>query len=136
MYSRRSGRSPIPAHMPEHYSGWAFRPSDGPKPPEPPEKPHRENDRKDPPGPPRGPLPPPFLPPPRKEPPEGPAEQGERLPPPFPPALKNLFGRNDWLRTSGLGFDEMLLIGLILLLGGNGEDNELPLLLALLLLCG
>ena len=36
----------------------------------------------------------------------------------------------------GLHFDELLILGLIFLLGRNEEDPEILLLLALLLLCG
>lgn len=142
MYSRRSNRSPIPPHLPEHYSGWAFRPqppSPGDRPPEPP-KPSQDRPSHRPPEPPR-PLP--FLPPasceepPKKEPSRCDVPvNGEPLPPPLlPPSIGRLFGGGDLLRSVGLDFEELLIIGLILLLGGNDEDGELPLLLALLLFC-
>lgn len=143
MYSRKSNRSPIPPHLPEHYSGWAFRPQPPPgdRPPEPPKVPQDRPPHR----PPEPPRPLPFLPPPvssekplKKDPPrcDVPAS-GEPLPPPLlPPAIGHLFGKGDLLRSMGLDFEELLIIGLILLLGGNDEDNELPLLLALLLFCG
>ena len=121
MYSRKSNRNPIPPHLPEHYRGWAFRP-DRPSPPP-------KDDRCPPEKPPRDPFPPP-------KPPEGEPLRGESLPPPLPPAIRNIFGGKDLLRSTGLNFEELLLIGLILLLGGNDGDSELPLLLPLLLLCG
>ena len=122
MYSRKSNRTPIPAHMPEHYSGWAFRPEPlepSDRPPEPPKEPPR-------------PMPFPPPPEPHKEPPCG----NEKPSPPPIPFLGHLSGQNGASPFSGLNFDELLIIGLILLLGGNGEDNELLLLLALLLFCG
>ena len=120
MYSRKSNRTPIPAHMPEHYSGWAFRPeppSPSDRPPEPPKDPPR-------------PMPFPPPPEPRREPPCG----NDKPSPPIP--FFGHLGQSGTSPLSGLDFDEILIIGLILLLGGNGEDNELPLLLALLLFCG
>ena len=119
MYSKKSGRGSLPPRMPEHYNGWAFQPPMPPKdrPPkfeEPPEK------RPAPP-----PLPMPM--PPREERP---------LPPSFlPPPLEHLLGKSGFLHSLNLDFEELLLIGLIVLLASSGEDNELPLLLALLLLC-
>ena len=40
------------------------------------------------------------------------------------------------LGFGGLALDELLLLGLLLLLGREGEDSEILLLLLLLLLCG
>ena len=138
MYSRKSNRSPIPPHLPEHYNGWAFRPQPPPppsvdRPPMPPKMPpHR------PPDPPRPVLPPPHCEePPKKDVPCDAPLHADPMPPPFlPPSLGHLFGGSDLLRATGLDFEELLIIGLILLLGGNDTDSELPLLLALLLFCG
>ncbi len=139
MYSRKSNRSTVPPHLPEHYNGWAFRPQapSGDRPPEP-----QRPDRNPAPTPPKPTEPKPisFLPPPRPHeapPPRGdPPKRNEPSPPFPPPSLAGLFSGGHLFHSSGLDPEELLLIGLIFLLGGNGEDNELPLLLALLLFCG
>ena len=134
MYSKKSGRGTLPPRMPAHYNGWAFQPP--PAPADPPPKPFGA-DRPQPPQPQNQevhqsyPRPLPFLPPPAPKPPE------ERpLPPSFlPPAIEQIIGKSGFLRSLNLDFEELLLIGLIVLLGSGGEDSELPLLLALLLFC-
>ncbi len=133
MYSKKSGRGSLPPRMPEHYNGWAFQPPSPPK-DRPPKFDENEGTRPVPP-PPKPeihqsyPRPLPFLPPPPvPAPPEKPA-------PPLPPALEHLLGKSGFLHSLNLNFEELLLIGLIILLGSSGEDGELPLLLALLLLC-
>ena len=125
MYSKKSGRGSLPPRMPEHYKGWAFQPpiAQADRPPQPGGSADRPQ-----PQPPKPevhqsyPRPLPFLPPPK--PPE------EK---PLPPAIEQLFGKSGFLQS--LNFEELLLIGLIILLGSSGGDNELPLLLALLLFC-
>lgn len=139
MYSRKSGRASLPPRMPEHYNGWAFQPPAPPK-DRPPK--FEENDGKRPapmPMPPKQeihesyPRPLPFLPPPPI--PKPPREENSLPPPPLPPSFEHLLGKSGFLRSMNLDFEELLLIGLIVLLGSTGEDGELPLLLALLLLC-
>ena len=133
MYSKKSGRASVPPRMPAHYNGWAFQPPEPPKDrppklegapekrPEPPVSGKQELHQS-------YPRPLPFLPPPPiSEPPKG-----EK---PLLPSLEHLFGNGGLLHSGGLDFEELLLIGLIVLLSSSGEDNELPLLLALLLLC-
>lgn len=138
MYSKKSGRGSLPPRMPEHYSGWAFQPPSPPK-DRPPRVEEKPENRPAPPPPPKQeihesyPRPLPFLPPPPvPEPPRG----EKPIPPSFLPAqLEQLLGKSGFLRSLNLDFEELLLIGLIVLLGSSGGDNELPLLLALLLLC-
>ena len=128
MYSKKSGRGSLPPRMPAHYSGWAFQPPAPPKdrPPQfekaPDHRPAPQQEIHQ-----SYPRPLPFLPPPPPEPPKG----GK----PLPPSLEHLLGKGGLLHSGGLDFEELLLIGLIVLLGSSGEDGELPLLLALLLLC-
>lgn len=129
MYSKKSYHS-LPPRKPEHYNGWAFQP-----PPPPGDHPPKKEE------PPRAPAPGihqsyprplPFLPPPELAPAPG-KEDAPRPPALFPPSMEDLFGKSNFL--SSLNFEELLLIGLIILLANNKEDGELPLLLALLLLC-
>ena len=134
MYSKKTHNS-LPPRRPEHYNGWAFQP------PAPPRKDPPQKEERPAPLPPKNPpyepphqsypRPLPFLPPPDAAP-----QQSNGAPPPFPPpALANLLGQSPLLSSLNFDFEELLLIGLIVLLAKNGEDNELPLLLALLLLC-
>ena len=136
MYSKKSGRGSLPPRMPEHYNGWAFQPPAPPK-----DRPPRaeENADKRPMPPPKQeihesyPRPLPFLPPPPMG--EPPREEKPTPPPFLPPSLEHFLGKSGFLHSGNLDFEELLLIGLIVLLSSSGEDNELPLLLALLLLC-
>ncbi|MBQ2734229.1 MAG: hypothetical protein IJF33_00200, partial [Clostridia bacterium] len=66
-------------------------------------------------------------------------EKQETHPSPIlPSALQSLFGSREhsFPLSHGIGFDELLIIGLILLLSRNGQDNDLILWLVLLLFCG
>ena len=126
MYSRFSDASGRSIRVPEHYSGVAFseRP---PRPPEPlPKKRLPEVATPS----------PPKEPPQAKEPPPPPVPH--LLPPPPPPrepSQKPPFGLSvPFLR--GIGFEELLLLGLILLLAQSEEDPSTVLWLALLLFCG
>lgn len=158
MYVRRPNRDPNPPpHLPEHYSGWAFRP-----PPPPGDRPPGGQSnvqgpvpQKPPLDPPKSPfLPrpfPPLLPPPGDRPDPAPPDHGsgpDRPDGPSLPPFHALFKGASSIRSGTFSFEELLLIGLIFLLGrdgdgGNGDaasnasgDSELPLLLALLLFCG
>ena len=138
MYSRSKDRPKSPIRLPDHYSGWAFRDL----PPEeerdttlphsaPPEAIQATGSASNDPD----PLPQscPLV----SEAP--PASKEEKASPHTPPApFEKLFGN---LGTSlpfshGLGFDELLILGLMLLLAQNDHDPEILPLLALLLFCG
>lgn len=63
-----------------------------------------------------------------------PLQESAKVPASDPPREK---GRSlAPLGFGGLALDELLLLGLLLLLGREGEDGEILLLLLLLLLCG
>ena len=146
MYSRANNRSDQPIRIPEHYSGCAFSgaKSDGspkkeehftphrypeaakPTPPKPTKEDHSTLDS------PQkikfaAPLPVPVPIPPSKE-----------KPPIAPQPFQGLFGSvgTAFPFSHGLGFDEILIIGLILLLGRTSQDSDVVLWLALLLFCG
>ena len=107
MYSRFPRHSERPLQIPEHYSGCAFSESEPikPSPPEPP--PPTPHD-------------------------DAPTE----APPPKPRLeLPSLFGNSMSLLGGGLNFEELLLIGLILLLARSEQDSDVILWLALLLFC-
>ncbi len=146
MYSRFPRSSDRPIRLPEHYSGCAFSAS-------PPSMPPSE----------RPPIPVPFSPA-SPEPEErrdddiaeeenkavppppggsGPAPEAERKKdehPPFVPSvlpegLRSLFGGRLPAFPGGMAFDELLLLGLILLLSHNDQQSDVILWLALLLFC-
>lgn len=101
--------SRYPDRLPEHYSGCAFRAG-------------RED---------RPPISVPFSEMP-------PAQQSPPCPPPPPPPEKphcDLFGGPLPTLPGGLESDELLLIGLILLLARSGEGADVLPWLALLLFC-
>lgn len=137
MYSRFQSRPDEGIRIPEHYSGCAFSPA-----PPTVEKKREESAS----GRPRSmeaarPTPPPSKnpPPPPPVPPLPPREQTEKIPP-SPPAnpVQGLFGDlgKAFPLSHGIGFDELLLLGLILLLAQSGKDQDTLLWLALLLFCG
>ena len=117
MYSRSTKKSD-PVKIPEHYSGCAFSQSaqETPKP-----------------------LPSlgvakPSAPPPREA--ESPPLHDEKPhESPSPPALPVLGALGGAFRR-GIGFEELLLLGLILLLSQTDADSHLSLMLGLLLFCG
>ena len=114
MYSRFPRPSERPVRLPEHYSGCAFA---APQPaPEAPPQP-RVPDRPAPPG------------------PEARTDAGPACPAPPPLSLSLLAGKDGKPRPGGLGFDELLLLGLILLLAHTGQSSDVILWLALLLFC-
>ena len=147
MYSRSQDRSGSPIRVPEHYSGCAFSTARPPQPKKQEEAPPRP--------PLRHPAPAKPSPPPvetREEPPHvthasspalllppisaPPKEDPKALLPPKP--VGTLFGSigSAFPFSHGIGFDELLIIGLILLLARSGQDSDMILWLALLLFCG
>lgn len=139
MYSRFQNRPEEGIRIPEHYSGCAFS-SVTPSPERAKEEGERYRSRpmeaRKPPTPTKAP-PPALLLPPREM-----AEDAERNapkapPPPERPAAR-LFGDlgKAFPFSHGIGFDELLLLGLILLLAQSEKDHETLLWLALLLFCG
>lgn len=137
MYSRAKDRPKAPIRLPDHYSGWAFKdlpPTDAEEAP----IPHT--------------APPDIIAAiPAKEPldAEGSAPPYEgsvsnHTPPKSKPSpaflqpFEHLLGKagNTFPFGHGIGFDELLLLGLIVLLAHNDHDPDILLLLALLLFCG
>ena len=131
MYSRFQNRPEHEIRIPEHYSGCAFSPTP------PPEK-HREDPPRPRPLEPTRPSPPPKSPPPALLPP--PREPNSEKSPVSPAVAvsQGLFGSlgKAFPFSHGLGFEELLLLGLILILGQSGSDPDMILWLALLLFCG
>lgn len=108
MYSR------YPDRLPEHYSGCAFRPSRSKTPP----------------------ISVPFSETPPPEPPPPPCGSPPTPPPPPPkPVSCDLFGGVLPTLPGGLAGDELLLLGLILLLARSESGAETLPWLALLLFC-
>ncbi|MBR7098221.1 MAG: hypothetical protein IKC59_02305 [Clostridia bacterium] len=107
MYSRFPRHSERPIQIPEHYSGCAFS----------------ENE------PIKSSLP---KPPPPEQHDDAPTEA---QPPRTRSELPSLFGNSMSLFGGGLNFEELLLIGLILLLSHSEQDSDVILWLALLLFC-
>ncbi len=165
MYSKYHTPDGRRVQIPENYSGCAFsdRSRDGSATPTPPHRldiakptpPERED------APPRQeetgsrPSAPPLhrpektLPPPKKppEPPKQPSYQMQDppiQPMPLPPqehttpVFRELFEKIgvSFPFSHGIGFDELLILGLILLLSQNEADSDLILWLVLLLFCG
>lgn len=134
MYSRFQNRPEESLRIPEHYSGCAFSPA-SPASERPPEEPTRkriypmEAARPSPPPKNSPPPPPALLLPPQEEPTE--------KKPPSPPAQPILGTLGHAFPFShGIGFEELLLLGLILLLAQNENSQDTLLWLALLLFCG
>lgn len=131
MYSRYSSGFPEKKiHVPEHYSGCAFptgAPTNAPshaldiaRPTPPPQEPER------------APLQaPPCAPPDEAAPPP---PQEEKAPPHEPTATHALTPSLPF--ADGLDFDQLLILGLILLLSHSGTDSDIILWLGLLLFCG
>ena len=121
MYSRYHDGAKRPIQLPEHYNGCAFAPARAETPPEPaaiatePEHHHMPREA-------------PAVHTPPVE-----ASTGTALTP-----LAGLLHRARGEQTPffGLGFDELLLLGLILLVAGTEDSTETVLCLVLLLLCG
>ncbi len=144
MYSRSKDRPDYTIQPPRHYSGWAFPPPSTRSAPPPSDEPLAS------PSPAPLPLPTPTLPPVQEEKKEAKETQEEEkrdtpvsLPkPPPPPAFlqpfQSLFGNigNAFPFAHGLGFDEILILGLMILLAQNDHDPDILLLLGLLLFCG
>lgn len=138
MYSRFPGRTDRPIRLPENYSGCAFS-SAPPQVPSPPEAPSEHPPM-------QGPftsMPPPEAPPkgamPKEEDmiPPGPmvSPPPDRRPPEIPDTLRSLFGGKFPAFPGGMDFDELLLLGLIILLSHTEQQSDIVLWLALLLFC-
>lgn len=140
MYSRFSGKQERVVQLPEHYSGWAFDQAA--------EK-RNESPQKKPPL--QGPEIAKPTPPPHREataPVTAPTEHEEALSSSAAPATiesedgqsipTGLFGGlgKTFPFSHGIGFEELLLLGLILLLARDEEDRDTVLWLGLLLFCG
>jgi hypothetical protein len=106
MYSRYPKSSQSPIHIPEHYNGCAFSDTSIPETPSSP----------------------------TKEAPPSPTPLEINTQKSFS-SLFNPFGGSFGLLRGGLGFEELLLIGLILLLSHSEQENDTILWLALLLFC-
>ncbi len=138
MYSRYHNRRDEPVRVPEHYGGTAF--SERPQPPEPP---HRLNVAR--------PTPPEETPMPAPPHPARPPRLSETLREPpvtlscdtckAPEAEKPLsilppLAAKGFPFGHGIGSEELLLIGLIVLLSGSEGGSDMVLWLALLLFLG
>ena len=127
MYTRvPSGRMPRGMHVPENYSGNAFRPPQSmPRTPEPPKEPlsKEESSR---------PLPPlPEVPPPDATDNEPASTATNEA---ITPVGKSFpFGLRLPFQGLHIGFEELLLIGLILMISQEGKNDDLVWLLLLLL---
>ena len=140
MYSRFQNRPNSEIRIPEHYSGCAFSapPPIPEKKQEEPPRPHALPIAPARPSPPQKALPPAILPPSSGEHTKGdphpfaptppPLSQGHTEKPFLPPGKAFPF-------SHGIGFDELLLLGLIILLSQSGQDGDMVLWLALLLFC-
>ena len=137
MYSRYPGRPDRPIQLPEHYSGCAFSASAPNRmPPEPPpiSVPYTPAPIPEPQA--HVSQPPPPSPPPTDPEPEAPPEpRKEKLPNVLPEGLRALFGGKLPAFPGGMTFDELLLLGLILLLAHSEQQSDIILWLALLLFC-
>lgn len=126
MYSRFSGKNEN-VRLPEHYGGCAFSPQQAPPPPR---QAHPSVGK---------PTPPPPPPPPRETPREeeisDETPQKEKHSPSVPALRLGNLGVS-FPFSHGIGFEELLILGLILLLSQNGEERDVVLILALLLFCG
>ena len=135
MYSRYHNRPDRPIRLPENYNGCAFSPT------------VTANHASNPPEPTRRleigkPSPPLFQiaretvenPPITEETP--PVQETGLLQ--ASPSLPTLLGREGRIRSllHGIGFEELLLLGLIFLLAGSEESSDVVLWLVLLLFCG
>ena len=124
MYSRFPNRAERNVQIPEHYSGCAFSPSNQPpleegRLPAPPAPFRQSSDAEPPPSP---------ICPPHESPKEDTADQAVSR------ALRHTFGGPLPFFPAGMNFEEILLIGLILLLARSDQENDIILWLALLLL--
>ena len=147
MYSKFSSKGEGSGiQIPEHYSGCAFSPAPSKKAPSASEKhtPTFLEVAKPSPTPitsqPKAEKAPPPLPPPKEEEPN-PHESEEKknsVQASAPAPFASLFGNlgHSFPFTHGLGFEELLILGLILLLSRNEGESDAVLLLGLLLFCG
>lgn len=110
MYSRSSSRRNSDIQIPDHYSGCAFGKSGGDG------------------------APPRYLEVAKPSPPLWEEAEKEQTPPPHPPLPPSPSKPTSPLFSKGLEFDQLLILGLILLLWGSETDSDIVLWLALLLL--
>ena len=136
MYSRYHNSTGRPLRLPENYSGCAFsaqpEPQPTPAPAPPPQK--QESPIRTPHAPPPpAPLPPSLPPPEHRDPPPAP----DKKPAPSDAARGLLAALpHAFPFAHGLGSEELLLIGLIILLSRCEQDSDMVLWLTLLLFCG
>lgn len=136
MYSRYQNRSDQPIQIPEHYGGSAFAPPPSHR--EPPIKPHPhpvDAARPSPPPKKTPPLPPPAPLSPSTPPSDRVPENADILPPSPQKGFSEVLG-GAFPFSHGIGSEELLLLGLILLVAQSGKDPDVILWLALLLFCG
>ena len=143
MYSRFSGKNEQVSQVPEHYGGYAFAPS-SPVRAEPSKPPATHYFEVAAPSPKPPPMPHSEIP--------SPTESTKDLPPepetpshavqaslpthkPIPPRLFGNLGAA-FPFSHGLGFEELLILGIIILLSQNEGESDAVLLLGLLLFCG
>ena len=142
MYSRFSGKNEQVSQVPEHYGGYAFAPTSPIKadPVKPPATHYFEVAAP-------SPKPPPThseITPPKELGEERPHESATLSPtmqenaPVHKPTPPRLFGNlgSAFPFSHGLGFEELLILGIILLLSQNEGESDAVLLLGLLLFCG
>ena len=140
MYSRFQNRPDPDIRIPEHYSGCAFSKPSPSAPKKPDEnvspvktRPHPVTPTKPSPPPHKSPPPALLLPPHEEQ-----EENTSKTQSPPVSLMEKPFERlgKAFPFSHGIGFDELLLLGLILLLSQSGKDEDTVLWLALLLFCG
>ena len=109
MYSRFPKNTDRPIRLPDHYSGCAFSEEEEKPPQEAPAPPFHGSEISEPPG--------------------------EPSPPFFKGEVTSILGKNVNRLLGGLQFEELLLIGLIVLLARTEQESDVILWLALLLFC-
>ena len=135
MYSRFQNREERPVQIPEHYSGCAFSrttaPMEAVRRDEPSVKPRPHPIEAAKPSPPL----PVKLPPPQKQSEPPPSPPPVQAVPPHAAEPVEILGKLSPF-SHGIGFEELLLMGLILLLAQSGKDHDMILWLTLLLFSG
>ena len=132
MYSRFQEQPKKPLRVPDHYSGCAF-PSPAYPPPKAPVSEEQEEAKKTSIPTQETPAIEPAIA--AKEPKEASKELSLKEPDRVAGAFPSLFGTHPISFPLGMSFDELLLIGLILLLSRSETESDIVLWLALLLFC-